>query len=182
MSDDLPDRARRAFRQHDSLAEPTDDAAEVPSDDAAEVPTDDAVAVTSTPFDATISASDGEDGNLEFHVTVRVPVLSEVVEGDVAEVVEDGWADTFRRRVENIGAVTEADRDLSPEVSRDGSELVAEATLRDLDHKRGTNDAVAVVDYVEGTYVQGVIPGYEYTEPVSGLLNRARAAGGSDGL
>jgi len=37
-----------------------------------------------------------------------------------------------------------------------------------------------VIDYVEGTYVQGVIPGYEYGEPVAGLLDRAQQNADSD--
>jgi len=101
-----------------------------------------------------------------------------VTEDEVADVVEDGWADTFRRRVENIGAVTAGGHDLTPQVERDDDELVVTASLSDLDHDRGANDAVAVVDYVEGTYVQGVVPGYDYTPPVDGLIDAARAAGG----
>jgi hypothetical protein len=163
VSDTTPDRALRAFRSHDSLDEPD---------------TDGTVRVTSTPFDATVAATDDTDGRIEFTVTVRVPTLSTVTDGEVAEVVEDGWADTFRRRVENIGAVTAGDQDLTPQVDRDGEELVVTACLSDLDHDRGANDAVAVVDYAEGTYVQGVIPGYDYTAPVAGLIDAARAAGG----
>ncbi len=163
MSDTTPDRALRAFRSHDSLDDPD---------------TDGTVRVTTTPFDATVAASDGADGRIEFAVTARVPTLSTVTEDEVADVVEDGWADTFRRRVENIGAVTAGGHDLTPQVERDGEELVVTATLSDLDHDRGANDAVAVVDYVEGTYVQGVIPGYDYTPPVDGLIDAARAAGG----
>ena len=41
---------------------------------------------------------------------------------------------------------------------------------------RAVEDAAALVEYVEGTYVQGVIPGYEYGDPVAGLLDRARGA------
>lgn len=162
----LPDRARRAFRSHDSLRDPEDGAA----------------AVTTTPFDASVAAVPGEEGAIRFRVTVTVPWLSAVVEGELADVVEDGWADTFRRRVESIGAVTEGDHDLTPTVEETDAGLVTTATLSDLDHRRGTNDAVAVVDYVEGTYVQGVIPGYDYTDPVAGLIQSARAAGGSEGL
>jgi len=164
VSDTTPDRALRAFRSHDSLDAPD---------------TDGTVQVTTTPFDATVAASDDDDGHVAFAVTVRVPTLSTVTEDDVADVVEDGWADTFRRRVENIGAVTAVDHDLAPQVARDGDELVVTASLSDLDHDRGANDAVAVVDYVEGTYVQGVIPGYDYTAPVTGLIDAARATGGS---
>ena len=166
MTDDTPDRALRAFRRHDSLTDPEE--------------TDgDGVTVTSTPFDARITAGPGTDGRLTFDVTVAVPTLSAVTADSVAPVVEDGWAETFQLRVEDIGAVTEGTHDLSPSVERDGDRLVVTATLSDLDHDRGTNDAVAVVDYVEGTYVQGVVPGYDYTEPVDGLIQAARATGGS---
>jgi hypothetical protein len=166
MSEALPDRVRRAFRQHDAVTDPADGSA----------------SVTSTAFDATLTASERDDGHIEFSVEVQVPLLSTVTPDEMAEVVADGWADTFRRRVENIGAVTEGDHDLEPTVSREADTLRVEAILDDLDHTRGTNDAVAVVDYVEGTYVQGVIPGYEYEPPVSNLIETARAAGGSDGL
>lgn len=174
MSNDdtgLPDRARRAFRQHDSLGDPRADATP---------PSQTSVPVTSTPFDAWVDAAETDGGSIQFTVTVTVPLLSDVTEGEVADIVEDGWADTFRRRVEDIGAVTEGDHDLDPSVARTDEGLVTEATLSDIDHHRGTNDAVAVVDYVEGTYVQGVIPGYDYTAPVSSLIEAARAAGGSD--
>ncbi len=37
----------------------------------------------------------------------------------------------------------------------------------------GAEDAAALVGYVEGTYVEGLIPGYTYREPASGLLETA---------
>jgi ATP phosphoribosyltransferase len=40
--------------------------------------------------------------------------------------------------------------------------------------------AKAFVEYVEGTYVEGVIPGYEYADPVAGLRQRARQTGEAD--
>jgi len=50
--------------------------------------------------------------------------------------------------------------------------------LADINERRGVDDAGALIDFVEGTYVQGVIPGYEYTAPVSDLLSAARQQGG----
>jgi len=35
-----------------------------------------------------------------------------------------------------------------------------------------------VIDFVEGTYVQGIIPGYEYTGVVDELISAARQQGG----
>lgn len=164
-TDELPGRVRRAARDHDAVGDA----------EGATFP------VTSTPFDGRVAVAERDDGRIAFDVTVRVPTLSAVTTDAVADVVEDGWYDTFERRVADIGDVTEAGHDLAPETRRAGDEAVVEADLADLDERRGVNDAVAVVDYVEGTYVQGIIPGYEYTDPVAGLVDRARAAGGSDG-
>ncbi|ESP88178.1 DUF5813 family protein [Candidatus Halobonum tyrrellensis] len=159
----VPERVRRAARDHDALGDPAGGG----------------FPVTSTPFDGRIAVDERDDGRLAFDVTVRVPTLSAVAVDEVADVVDEGWYDTFERRVADIGAVTEGDHDLSPATRRAGEEAVVEASLTDLNERRGVNDAVAVVDYVEGTYVQGVVPGYEYTDPVAGLIDRARAAGGS---
>jgi hypothetical protein len=50
--------------------------------------------------------------------------------------------------------------------------------ITDLDERRGVDDAAAFINYVEGTYVQGIIPGYDYREPVARLLDRARQDAG----
>lgn len=162
----LPGRVRRAARDHDAV-----------DDDGPEG----TLAITSTPFDAALAVAEADDGRVEFDVSVSVPTISAVAEADVAAVVEDGWLDTFERRIAAIGDVTAAGHDLDPNVERRGDEVTVTESLRDVNERRGLNDAVAVVDFVEGTYVQGVIPGYEYGEPVTGLIGRARAAGGDDG-
>lgn len=169
---ELPGRVRRAFRDHDAFA---DDVEDLPDDGRAGVPD------TSTPFDVSVSAAEREDGRVAFDVTVRVPTLDGVAEEHVADVVVEGWYETFERRVAAIGDVTAAGHDLDPTVTREGEEAIVEMSFADLDERRGVNDAAAVVDFVEGTYVQGVIPGYEYGEPVASLVDRARAAGGSEG-
>lgn len=171
---DLPDRALRAFRHHDAF-------------DADGADADDRFVATSTPFDGVVAAEPGEGGEIGFEVTVRVPMLDEVTEDEVAPVVEDGWYETFERRIGGIGGgVIAGDHTPDPAVetlTRDGTR-VAEvvATFEDIDPKRGVDDAAAIVDFVEGTYVQGVIPGYDYTDPVAGILAEARRAGGSDGI
>ncbi|WP_435062574.1 DUF5813 family protein [Halobaculum sp. EA56] len=162
----LPGRVRRAVADHDAVADEGPEGT---------------LAVTSTPFDAAVAVAEAADGRIEFDVTVTVPTLSAVVEGEVADVVEDGWLDTFERRIDAIGDVTAAGHDLAPTVERRGDEVTVAESVRDLNERRGLNDAVAVVDFVEGTYVQGVIPGYEYGEPVTGLVSRARATGGDEG-
>lgn len=125
--------------------------------------------------------ADGTDSDasvrLAFEVTVIVPMLDAVTEDSVAEVVEDGWFDTFERRIEDVSGITRRSRDLDPSVRRDGDEIVVEASLTDANPERGVADARAFVDFVEGTYVQGIIPGYDYVDPVAELLSRARTQG-----
>jgi hypothetical protein len=137
--------------------------------------------VTTTPFDARLTPTARADGRVALAVRVRVPALSAVADDEVAPVVEDGWAETFERRVVDVGGVTAVDRDLDPTVERDADGLAVDVDLADLDPRRAVDDAVALVSFVEGTYVQGVVPGYDYGEPVSSLLGRARRAGGGAG-
>ncbi len=170
---DLPDRAVRAFSDHDAFD--TDDEA------------DERFVATSTPFEAAVDPAPAEGGEISFEVVVRVPMLDEVTEGDVAPVVEDGWYETLERRLDGIGGgVLAGGHDLDPSVSETVHEGTRSAEFRaafaDIDPNRGVNDAAAVIDFVEGTFVQGVIPGYDYTDPVSGILAEARRAGGSDGV
>ncbi|MFC6615842.1 DUF5813 family protein [Halopenitus salinus] len=127
------------------------------------------------------SDADGTDPDpsvrFAFDVTVVVPMLDAVTEDAVAEVVEDGWFDTFERRIEDVSGITRRSRDLDPGVRRDGDDIVVEVSLADANPERGVEDARAFVDFVEGTYVQGIIPGYDYADPVAGLLSRARTQG-----
>ena len=161
---EVPDRARRALRDHDSF-EHRDGAT---------------YEWTATAFDGRVDV--GEDGGeVTFDVTVRVPMLGDAVADEVAPVVEDGWYETFELRVEDVGGVTKKERELDVDVSREGSSAVVRTSFSDINERRGVDDAGAIVDYVEGTYVQGVIPGYEYTEPVASLVNRAAEAANGDG-
>jgi len=137
--------------------------------------------ITTTVFDATVTVTD-DDGSAAFAVSVRVPMLDAATADRVAPVVEDGWFDTFALRVADVGGALRGSDDLDVDVTREGDEAVISTELTDLDAKRGATDAVAVADYVEGTYVEGIIPGYDYTEPVTALIQRATdAAGGSQG-
>ena len=105
-------------------------------------------------------------------------MLGAVTDDDLAPIVEDGWYETFERRVTDLGAIFRIERELTPQVSHDESEATVTVTLTDRNIDRGVDDAAALIDFVEGTYVQGIIPGYTYTDPVAGLLEQARAAGG----
>jgi len=158
---ELPGRVHRAFADHTSF-EQVDDAS---------------FESTTTTFNGIVEA-DHVDGHIRFAVEIRVPLLNAVTEDEVAEVVEDGWYETFELRVGDIGGVFRTERDLEPSVTRDGETITVEASFEDINERRGVDDAGAVIDYVEGTFVQGIIPGYEYTEPVSSIINRARENAG----
>lgn len=165
-----PESVRRALETHSGF-EPT--------------PDPDRYRSTTTVFDAIVELSTDEDATA-LTVDVRVPMLDEVTVDPVADVVEDGWYETFSLRVADSSGVTTIQREQSPSVRRsiddDGTRVAAvEMTLSDVDPQRGVDDAVAIIDFIEGTYLQGVIPGYAYTEPVTGLIATARSAAGSDG-
>lgn len=159
---DVQRRVGRAFRDHGSFERRSEDTFE---------------AVT-TPFEATVGIDPADGGRVTFHVQVRVPTLSHVVEEHVADVVEDGWFETFERRVTDIGAITKGDHDLSPTVRRPDGDAVVEVSFEDIDERRGVDDAAALINFVEGTYAQGIIPGYEYTDPAAQLIENARQTGG----
>jgi hypothetical protein len=165
MSDDTDalGRARRAFRDHGSFERVDDGRYES----------------TTTPFDGHATVEAGEEGRLRFGVAVRVPLLSETVDGDVAAVVEDGWYETFERRVVDVGGVTAGEYDVEPTVRRRDGRAVVEASFSDVNARRGVDNAGAVVDYVEGTFAQGIVPGYDYVDPAASLLSRARRTGES---
>ena len=158
----VPDRVGRAFRDHGSF-ERADEAT---------------FEATTTPFDGRVAVAPAGEGRTRYEVTVRVPTLGATTADAVADVVEEGWFETFERRIESISGVTRGDHDLSPTVEERGREAVVEASFEEIDERRGADDAAAVVDYVEGTFVQGIVPGYEYVEPASGLISRAREAAG----
>ncbi|WP_423750721.1 DUF5813 family protein [Salinirarus marinus] len=155
-------RVRRAFADHESFERIADDCYEL----------------VTTPFDGRVEISPAEGGRHRFAVTVRVPTLGAVVEGDVAPVVEDGWYETFALRLEDVDGVMRRERDVTPDVEREGDDVIVEAAFEDVNERRAVDDAAALVDYVEGTYVQGVIPGYDYTDPVAGILSRAEETAG----
>jgi hypothetical protein len=159
---EVPGRVRRAFADHGGFEE---------------VATGE-YASTNTTFDATVAVGTVDEGHVPFSVEMVVPSLSAVVDGDVADVVEDGWYETFELRVRDAGGVTRGDHDLEPAVQQAGDSVVVTADYADIDERRGVADAAALVTFVEGTFVEGVIPGYDYTEPVSSLLSSARETGG----
>jgi hypothetical protein len=126
-----------------------------------------------TPFDATASIV-GRDGGVQVHVTATLESLdAAVAEETVPKVVEAGWFETFERRLGDATTVTGDQDDPIPDVTRGEGTVTVEVSF-DSSGDQAVTDAKAVVDFVEATWVQGLVPGYEYDEPAASLLGRAR--------
>jgi hypothetical protein len=161
---------------------------EVPSDVAdvfdrrdAFVASQDGYAVDSTRFSGFVTASEGEKWKTDYEVTVRAPTLQAATAGEVGEAVADGWFETLERRLEDAPKSTRASVDLDEyTVERDGEEVVVTFRFSLGNEHQAADVAKAFVEYVEGTYVEGIIPGYDYVGVVAELMDSA-STGGSEG-
>lgn len=159
----VPDRAARAFADHRAFERE-----------------DDRFVATTTPFDNAVRVNETDGRTLRYRVRVRVPMLSTAVAGEaVAPVVEDGWFETFERRLEDASMATRIDVP-EPAVTRDGGEAIVDIAFEHGAPERAVEAAKALIEYVEGTYLEGIIPGYEYDSPVADLLAQARHSGNGD--
>jgi len=123
-------------------------------------------------FDATVDAAVGR-------LRVELPTLTAAVEGDaVGDAVADGWFRTLERRLEHVEGVTRGPDPDPPELVRGVETVTVEF---DLDLGAGSvpaDDAAALVRFVEGTWFEGIVPGYDYREDVEAMRNRAHEKGG----
>ncbi|AGN00206.1 hypothetical protein L593_01265 [Salinarchaeum sp. Harcht-Bsk1] len=143
----------------------------------------DGYAVTTTPFEATVRAEsiDHEGRDARFHVEVTMPSLDAAVADErVGDVVQDGWFETLALRLEDAYDVAEVDAASDPEIALRDSTVEARFSFLAWNADTGVADAKAIVDFAEGTYVQGVVPGYQYDDPVAGLIDRATQQAGSE--
>ncbi|MEF8853840.1 MAG: DUF5813 family protein [Haloarculaceae archaeon] len=138
--------------------------------------------VTTTRFDARVTARPGSaEWATGFTVTVEVPTLPAAVDGEVGDAVAEGWLETFERRLAEApkSTRTSVDPDLSVTAGADTVTVTYEFEFGS--ERRGLDVAKAFVEYVEGTYVEGVVPGYDYRPPVSDLLSGASQGDGERG-
>lgn len=125
-----------------------------------------------TPFVGEVHLAE-DDGDVSYRVVARVPILDEVVVGEtVADVIQDGWHETLERRLADAHKVTNASAS-PPDVAQEEGTVLVEVTFRDADSQRAPTEAQAILDFILGTWMQGIIPGYEYTENVQALRDRA---------
>ncbi|WP_255148794.1 DUF5813 family protein [Halorarius halobius] len=153
----LPESAERAFDSHDAFERAGDE-----------------FALTTTAFDGTVTASETDDWAHRYVLTVRAPMLSAAVEGDVGPAVEDGWFDTFSLRLEDAPGAVRDDVELAElDVHELDGDAVAVFEFEWGNADRAPAIAKALAEYVEGTYMEGIVPGYDYTEPVASMLSQA---------
>lgn len=167
MPDELPAAAARAFDGHDAYER------------AAGGP---AFVLTTTRFDATVTARDASaEWKLAYELEVRAPMLSSVTADEVGTAVEEGWFETFALRLEDAPSVVRDSVDATVDVTQEAGDAVATYRFASGDAARAAAIAKAFAEYVEGTYMEGVVPGYDYLPPVSEMLAAARGAGGDEG-
>ena len=158
MSDEVPERARRAFDAHDAYSE-----------------RDGAYRLDTIDFDGRVAAAEAdEDWALRYTLTVRVPTLDAAVEEDVGPNLQEGWLETFELRVEDAPGAVRANVELDGVAVRTaGEEVVVEFVFTFGNADRAPDVAKAMAEYVEGTYMEGIVPGYTYRSPVAEMLSRA---------
>lgn len=129
--------------------------------------------VTAATFDATVVP-----GSASVTVSVVLPTIDAVTEDSVATVVVDGWYETLARRLEGVASVTDASVE-EPAIERFSEEVLVEIKM-EARETAVASDVRAVVNFVEGTWVGGIIPGYAYEDRVQALRSAAAEAGGSE--
>ena len=139
--------------------------------------TTDGFSLTTTPLDGLLTIEDSR-----YRVLVRVPTLDAVTDERVEAVLVDGWFDTLSLRLADAPGVTRPDVDVpEPTVKRAGDTVAVTFAFVHDDPGRAAETAKALVEYVEGTYVEGIVPGFSYQSPAADLLSRARTQGDGEG-
>jgi len=133
--------------------------------------------LTTTVFDAVVQAVE-TDSSVEYTVVVHVPTLDAATVEDVGSVLGESWQETLTRRLEDAPKATRARIELGGfSVNEEGDELHIEYTFTWGNPARAADIAKTFIEYVEGTYVEGIVPGYDYEPPVSSLLAEASQSG-----
>lgn len=137
-----------------------------------------------TKFDSRVTATETDAGaSTRYTLTVRAPTLDSAVEEDVGPSLLDGWFETFERRLEDAPMAVRDTVELNDHSvhSDDGDAVVTLSfNFKNKNANRAPDVAKAMAEYVEGTYVEGVVPGYTYQPPVSEMLARARQGNNGD--
>lgn len=135
-----------------------------------------------TKFDSRVTVTEASSST-RYTLTVRAPTLDSAVEEDVGPSLLDGWFETFERRLEDAPMAVRDTVELDEHsVHSDDGDAVATLSFYFKYKKtdRAPDVAKAMAEYVEGTYIEGIVPGYTYRPPVSEMLDRARQGENED--
>ena len=133
--------------------------------------------VKTTVFEASVTVEE-ESGAENYIVTVEVPTLDSATTGEVGPTVATDWRETFERRLEDAPKATRAAVELdSVELTRSAETLTVEFRFQWETPATAVDIAKTFVEYVEGTYAEGLIPGYQYEGPAAELLSNASQNG-----
>ncbi|MFT4881095.1 MAG: hypothetical protein ACI9HI_001096 [Salinirussus sp.] len=165
MSEELPDSAVQAFERHDAFEREAN-----------------GFRLTTSRFGGRVTAVD-LGGGVAYTLTVRAPTLETATVNEVGEAVESGWFDTMRRRLADAPKATRSDVSLSGfDLEEDGDEVVVTFQFEWDGADRAAAIAKTFAEYVEGTYVESVVPGYDYEGVVGDMLQGAsQGEGGRKG-
>ncbi|MFB6308353.1 MAG: DUF5813 family protein [Haloarculaceae archaeon] len=142
----------------------------------------DGFAVTTTAFEGQVTVTALDDWQAEYTVEVAAPTLSAATTEEVGPAVEDGWFETLELRLEDAPKTTRVAVDLDGyDLREQGEEVVVEYRFTHGNPATAADVAKAFVEYVEGTYVEGIVPGYEYEGPVADLVSEAATDDGTTG-
>jgi hypothetical protein len=153
MTADTPEQVGTAFSNHGAFE-----------------PSDDGFRLTTTVFE-TVVATTEDGGDVTYTVTVEVPTLEAATAEEVGETLAESWAETLTRRLEEAPKSTRARLELDGfGLEEVGDALQIEYAFTWGNPTRAIEIAKTLAEYVEGTYVEGIVPGYDYKPPVSSLL------------
>jgi len=161
MTADMPEDVAEAFGTHDSFEQSGDE-----------------FVLSTTVFDATARSVPSEGRSETYEITVHVPTLDTATTEAVGSALEESWQETLTRRLEEATKATRASVELDAfDVEAAGEELRIEYRFTWGKPERAADIAKTFIEYVEGSYVEGIVPGYEYEPPVSSLLSDASQSG-----
>ena len=134
--------------------------------------------VTTTTFEATVGLPEPSSDEPEYSVVVRTPTLEAATNDAVGPAVAVGWFETFQKRLGDAPGATRHDVSLAAfGVAEDGDTVVVRYEFVEENPAVAADVAKTFTEYVEGTYVEGVVPGYEYDGAVADLIGQAAAQG-----
>lgn len=113
------------------------------------------------------------------HLHLELPTIDTAVIGEtVAPVVAEGWFKTFERRVGDVSTAISGPVG-EPRVEEGDGTVHVRIEIGGNSHG-GSNLAETArhaANYVESTWVEGIIPGYDYESRVQAIRDRAMSTG-----